>query len=100
VNENEISKNDIVLDAPLKEPKKKRKNEKPLKHYFCKECKWYDKSSEREFHRRVGKRDEQGKRTEIFEIRAICLNPKASSHNHLVMAANSERQCQVWEKAT
>lgn len=63
----------------------------------CSQCKWYDHSSEREFHRRVGKRDEKGERIEIIEIRAVCRNPKARAYRHLVKSEYSKRQCPVWE---
>jgi len=67
---------------------------------FCKDCKFYDKSTERDFHRKVGKTDEKGERTEIVELRAICRNKKAKSFGHLVMAEYSKRQCPVWKKGT
>jgi len=82
------------------EKSKKRKEGKKAEARFCKDCKFYDKSTEREFHRKVGKKDEHGKRAEIVEVRAICRNPKASSFGHLVMAEYSKRQCPVWEKAS
>jgi hypothetical protein len=61
------------------------------KETFCKNCKWYDKSTERTFHRKVGKRDEKGERTVITEIRAICRNAKSSAYCHLVMSQGSKR---------
>lgn len=78
------------------EKKSKKKEEKKDLH-FCKDCKWYDKSAEREFHRKVGPKNEEGGRTEITEIRAICRNKNANACNHLVMAEYSKRQCPVWE---
>ena len=74
------------------------KKEEKKEVHFCKDCKWYDKSTEREFHRKVGPKNEKGERTEIIEIRAVCRNEKADSHNHLVMAEYAKRQCPVWEK--
>jgi len=73
--------------------------EEKKEFHFCKDCKGYDKSTQREFHRRVGKKDDKGNRTEIVEIRAICRNPKADSFKHLVIAEYSRRQCPVWESS-
>ena len=80
------------------EKSKKVKEGKKIEARFCKDCKFYDKSAERDFHRKVGKKNEHGKRAEIVEVRAICRNPKASSFGHLVMAEYSKRQCPAWEK--
>ena len=75
-----------------------KENKDKTKLRFCKDCKFYDKSTERDFHRKVGKTDEKGERTEIVELRAICRNKKAKSFGHLVMAEYSKRQCEYWEK--
>ena len=96
----EIATNESVVKAPTKEPKKKKDNRNPVKHHFCKDCKWYDKDSERQFHRNVGKKNGAGNRTEIIELRALCKNSKARSFHHLVMAEYSKRQCGVWESKT
>jgi hypothetical protein len=80
------------------EKSKKVKEGKKAKVRFCKDCRFYDKSTERDFRRKVGKKDEHGKNVEIVEVRAVCRNTKASSFGHLVMAEYSKRQCSVWEK--
>jgi len=64
----------------------------------CNKCKWYDWTTERDFHRKVGPLNERGERTEIMELRAICRNKKAKSYGHLVMAEYKKRQCPVWEE--
>ena len=74
----------------------KEKEEKEL--HFCKDCKFYDKGSEREFHRKVGPRNDKGERPVIVEIKAICRNEKARAGGHLVMAEYSKRQCPQWEQ--
>lgn len=86
-------KNDVVSSREQVENKNGKKDV-----HFCKDCKWYDKSTQRDFHRKVGKKNEKGKRTEIVEIRAVCENPKSSSYHHLVMAEYAKRQCLVWAK--
>lgn len=87
-----------VSSSVEQEKSKKIKEGKKTEARFCKDCRFYDKSTERDFHRKVGKKDEHDKRTEIVEVRAICRNSKASSFGHLVMAEYSKRQCPVWEK--
>jgi len=62
--------------------KQKNKNEKSTKKESWKKeneekrthnrCKWYDWSTERDFYRKVGPRNEKGERTKILERRAIC----------------------------
>jgi hypothetical protein len=99
MNENETTKKEVAVSTPSKDPGMKR-NAHQIRNHFCRECRWYDTSSERKFHRKVGKKDEKGKRSEIVEIRAICVNPKAASYHHLVMVDNRKRQCEVWEKGT
>jgi hypothetical protein len=93
----EITNEEQIQTMKVKGEEKKVEEEKVESH-FCKDCKSYDKSTEREFHRLVGKRDEQGNRGEIIEIRAVCMNPKSTSCHHLVMAEYSKRQCPVWEQ--
>ena len=81
-----------------KQTKKKVETANRKVQRFCKDCRFYDKSSERKFRRKVGPRNEKGERTEIVEIRAVCRNPKAKSYNRLVMAEYGKRQCPLWEK--
>ena len=76
---------------------KKKVVEEKKEVHFCKDCRWYDKSSEREFHRRVGPIKE-GKRSEIIEIRAVCRNKNAKAYNHLVLSKYEKRQCPQWKK--
>lgn len=64
----------------------------------CNECRWYDKSTERDFHRKVGPRNKKGERSEIVEVRAVCRNPKAKAFNRLVHATLLKRECPHWEK--
>ena len=59
----------------------------------CNLCRWYEHEKEREFHRRVGPKDEQGQRTEIIEIRSVCRNPNAKAYQHLVHATQTKREC-------
>ena len=80
------------------EKSKKVKEGKKIEARFCKDCRFYDKSTERDFHRKVGPKNNKGERTEIVEVRATCRNAKASSFGHLVMAEYSKRQCPVWER--
>ena len=75
------------------EKKKGRREGKP-----CNKCQWYDKSTERDFHRKVGPRNKQGERSEIVEVRAVCRNPKAKAFNRLVHATLLRRECPHWEK--
>jgi hypothetical protein len=82
----------------LKGEVSEQKKEEQKELHFCKDCKGYDKSTEREFRRKVGPKNDKGERTEIVEIRAVCMNPKASSYRHLVMSEYAKRQCPVWEK--
>jgi hypothetical protein len=90
------------LSAPgpgsLKGEVVEQKKEEEKEQHFCKDCKSYDKSTEREFHRKVGPRNDKGERTEIVETRAVCMNPKASSYRHLVMAEYAKRQCPMWNE--
>lgn len=96
----EIGKKDASVVACEKEIENKRKAENLSKLHFCKDCKHYDKKTEREFRRKVGKKNEKGDRTEIVELRAMCKNSRAKSFAHLVMAENSRRRCSSWEKST
>jgi hypothetical protein len=96
-----VSKKDTEKEGKTSSRKKiESKKEEMEEVRSCKDCKWYDKSSEREFHRKEGPKNEKGKRTEIIEIRAICRNKNAKAYNHLVMAEYAKRQCPVWQKGT
>ena len=67
--------------------------------HFCKDCRFYDQSTQRKFSRKVGTFNEKtGERTELIEIRAVCRNPEAKSYQRLVMAEYSKRQCPVWKQ--
>jgi len=77
--------------------KEKIKEEKKPSRKPCNQCRWYDKSTEREFHRKVGKRNEKGERTEIVEIRAVCRCKKARAYGRLVHATLTKRSCPHWE---
>jgi hypothetical protein len=92
----------IIEKKETKQTQEKIKDvkEEQKEVHFCKDCIGYDKSTEREFHRKVGKKDEKGNRSEIVEVRAVCRTPKADSFKHLVMANYSKRQCPCWEKGT
>lgn len=88
------------VESISEEKKTKQKGREEEKEYhFCKDCRGYDKSTERNFHRKVGPVDkETGERTMIVEVRAVCRNPKSKAHGHLVMAEYKKRQCLVWEE--
>lgn len=58
----------------------------------CDQCKWYDVSTQRDFHRKVGPRDEQGSRSTIMEVRAVCCSPTGTAKGHLVKN-DSDRPC-------
>jgi len=51
----------------------------------CDQCKWYDLSTQRDFHR-------DGIRKGLVEVRAICRSPTSKARNHLVKN-DSEREC-------
>ena len=59
---------------------------------ICRHCRWYDMSRQRDFHRKVGKRNEKGERTEIVKVQAICRNKKVPAGGHLVKDT-SQREC-------
>ena len=92
---NEV-KDKLVSKEKVEDKKEEKKEKKTFR--FCKDCLWYDKSSEREFHRRVGPINKEGRRSEIIEIRAICRNKNAKSHNRLVLGKYKKRQCPNWQK--
>jgi hypothetical protein len=51
----------------------------------CGECKWWDKSTMRDFHR-------DGVRKNLVEIRSICRSPSSKARGHLTMK-ESVRPC-------
>ena len=64
----------------------------------CGECRFYDWTTERQFHRKVGKVDEKtGERSLIIEPRAICRGPKARAKGHLVHRDQTKRPCEQWD---
>jgi len=81
-----------------KTDKREKKEIKEKERKPCNECRYYDHSTERDFHRKVGPRNDKGERTEIIEIRAVCRNPKASAFKHLVHATLTRRECSYWKE--
>jgi len=73
-----------------REKKSESKDKKEL--HQCNECKWYDVSTQRDFFRKVGPKDESGQRTTIKEIRAVCRSPTSKAKGHLVKN-DSDRPC-------
>jgi len=70
-----------------KKPEKrdeKVKEEKKEVHR-CDQCKWYDVSTQRDFHR-------DGIRKGLVEVRAVCRSPTARAKGHLVKN-DSDRPC-------
>jgi len=64
----------------------------------CGECRFYDWTTKRQFHRKVGPVDEKtGERSLIIEPRAICRGPKARARGHLVHRDQTKRPCEQWE---
>lgn len=89
---NEENVKEETVEKTESRPEKKREKKKEIKEvHFCKDCRSYDWTTEREFHR-------DGIREGLVEIRAVCRNPKSRAYRHLVMAQYSKRQCSVWEK--
>ena len=85
-----------VLAEKAESSSEKKKGRKEGK--TCNKCRWYDKSIERDFHRKVGPQNGKGERSEIVEVRAVCRNPKAKAFNRLVHATLLKRECPHWEK--
>ena len=77
---------------------KKSESKKEEERKPCNACKWYDWSTQRDFHRRVGSKDESGERIEIVEVRAVCRNPKARAYNRFVHATLTKRECPHFEE--
>ena len=63
----------------------------------CGECRFYDWTTERQFHRKVGPVNEKGERSLIIEPRAVCRGPKARAKGHLVHRDQTKRPCEQWE---
>ena len=86
------SKKTVDKTEGKSESKEETKNkEEKKKLHFCKDCKFYDRTTERKFHR-------DGIRKGLVEIRAVCRNPKARSCKHLVKAEYKKRRCSFWEE--
>lgn len=62
----------------------KDKEEKKEVHR-CDQCKWYDVSTQRDFHR-------DGIRKGLVEVRAVCRSPTSKARNHLIKN-DSDRPC-------
>lgn len=74
-------------------------NKKDVSRRPCGECRFYDWTTERQFHRKVGPVDEKtGERTLIIEPRAICRGPQAHAKGHLVHRDQTKRPCEQWEE--
>lgn len=73
---------------------RKKKTEDERKHN---KCKWYDWSTERDFYRKVGPRNEKGERTKILERRAICRCEQAKAFRRLVMG-DKVTSCPRWKE--
>ena len=86
------TKNSSVKKTENNVQEKKSEIEEKKEVHRCDECKWYDVSTQRDFFRKVGPRDESGQRTTIKEIRAICRSPKSKAKGHLVKS-DSDRSC-------
>jgi len=64
----------------------------------CVKCRFYDWTTERQFHRKVGPVDEKtGERSLIIEPRAVCRGPKARAKGHLIHRDQTKRPCEQWE---
>ena len=87
--------NKAKTNTKEKSNSKSEKNEEKRKS--CGQCRFYDWTRERQFHRRVGKRDEHGKRTLIVEPRSVCISTKARAGGHLVHRDQTKRPCSQFE---
>lgn len=64
----------------------------------CGKCRFYNWSTERQFHRKVGPKDEKmGERRLIIEPRAVCRSPTARAKGHLVHRDQTKRPCEYWK---
>jgi len=86
------TKNSSAEKTESNVPEKKPESEEKKEVRRCNECKWYDVSTQRDFFRKVGPRDESGQRTKIKEIRAVCRSPTSRAKGHLVKS-DSDRPC-------
>jgi len=78
--------------------KGKQSDKKDVSRKPCGECRFYDWTTERQFHRKVGPADEKtGERTLIIEPRAVCRGSKARAKGHLVHRDQTKRPCEQWE---
>ena len=81
-----LAKRDVVKEVVNQpEPIVGEKKEEEIKPRPCGECKWYDHTTQREFHR-------DGIRKGLVEIRAMCRSPTGKARGHLV-ARPSVRDC-------
>lgn len=71
-------------EKPEVKQEQKAKEEKKEVHR-CGQCKWYDVSTQRDFHR-------DGIRKGLVEVRAVCRSPTARAKGHLVKN-DSGRPC-------
>ena len=90
-NKKNTKKSSTEKPEPNIQEKKLESKEKKELHR-CDECKWYDVSTQRDFFRKVGPRDESGQRTTIKEIRAVCRSPTSTAKGRLVKN-DSDRPC-------
>lgn len=67
------------------EEKHEQKEEEKEEVHRCDQCRWYDVSTQRDFHR-------DGIRKGLFEVRAVCRSPTSRARNHLVKN-DSDRPC-------
>lgn len=77
-------------EAVEKTEKKSEKRDEKVKEerkevHRCDQCKWYDVSTQRDFHR-------DGIRKGLVEVRAVCRSPTARAKGHLVKN-DSDRPC-------
>jgi len=78
------SKTESSTEKVKSEEKEHDVKEKKEAHR-CDECRWYDFSTQREFHR-------EGIRNGLVETRAVCRSPTSKARNHLVKN-DSDKPC-------
>jgi len=71
------------VEKSVKQDVKEKEGRKEV--HRCDQCKWYDVSTQRDFHR-------DGIRKGLVEIRAVCRSPTARAKGHLVKN-DSDRPC-------
>ena len=69
----------------VKSEEKERNVEERKEVHRCDQCRWYDFSTQREFHR-------DGIREGLVETRAVCRSPTSKARNHLVKN-DSDKTC-------